>query len=144
MTKLRKKLKVMARKKAHRVSVHKRKVDRLERESEERGLAEEQRRKSQEDRDVWLLTADPLENQGATPNSSNTVMSDRKAANLLGGLIVQKLQKKSKKKLSRKQLKRKEKIVDRGEAIAGALDKKWSLKKIRVKARAQTRNEGLE
>ena len=133
MTKLRRKLKDMAKKRAHKNTVQKRKL--------ERALREQQAKKAAAENGEAPIELDEDDKQ-------QDPVSDQKAANMLGGLVTAKIgannNGKKKKPLSRKQLKRKAKLVEKGTAIAGALEKKWAVKKLRVKQRAQVRNENLD
>jgi hypothetical protein len=134
MTKLRRKIKDMAKKRAHKNTVQKRKLERALKGQEAKKLAAAENAQQGKEEDIVDDEADVPE------------VSERKAANMLGGLVTSKIgggPNGKKKQLTRKQLKRKAKVVERGEAISGALDKKWAIKKLRVKQRAQVRNENV-
>lgn len=139
MSKLRKQIKVMARRRTHREQVQKRKIERAQREKE-RAL-EDRDDAAEIEREVdELLRAEAAGEslQGNEAAHSTKIM--------IGGLLVQKAQagKKPAKKLTRKQARRKEQNVERGKATADSLARKWEDKKKRVKARAQVRNSELQ
>ena len=128
VTKLRRQLKNQQKKRSHRKNVEKRREARLEKE-----LAEKRASKNIEldENDEPIL-----------PRSSKTGDQEvqEQVQKLVGGLNVQN-QKRSAKKLSRKQAKRKEKQIEKGMATTAMISQKWEHKKQRVKARAQIRND---
>ncbi|CUG88963.1 Hypothetical protein, putative [Bodo saltans] len=148
MTKLRSKLQQLAKKRAHRKTVQKRKVDRAAKDILAKKTAEQIRLEEQTNLEMERL-ANPELDAGEDPQPST----------LADGLIIDKklvasivmpgrpsgpaLKKGAKKQLTRKQLKRKEKGIEKGSGIADQMNKKWNVKKMRVKVRAQVRNENL-
>lgn len=125
MTKLRKAIKLASKRRAHRKNVSKRKMDRLE-----KNIAEETRK--------------TLEEEGSLPIGEAVVAEfpiDQHARNEIGDLIVTETGKHSKRQLSRKQMKRKAKNVEKGIANSDLLHKKWVEKKHNVRARAKIRGE---
>lgn len=140
MTKLRRKLQQLAKKRAHKKTVQKRKVVRATKEIAEKKAAEEERLAALVEQDMLRLSDPSAETAGTVPLSSSEKQ-------LIGGLVMNSgpaIKKGSKKQLTRKQTRRKEKGIEKGEAIAEQLDKKWNHKKIRVKIRAQVRNAELQ
>ncbi|KEG15204.1 hypothetical protein DQ04_00151230 [Trypanosoma grayi] len=136
MTKLVRKLKQMAKKRAHRKTVQKRKVERVQRELEEKEKGKQEQLELETDLEVQRLThADAAADENAELN--------KKLVRVVGDLVLEAPKRKSKKQLSRKQVERKEKAQERGLAVAAQLGRKWDLKKRRVKQRAQIRNEDL-
>lgn len=126
MTKLVRKLKQMGKKRAHRKAVQKRKAERAEQDLQN----EQQRKEEQRLEDEVDLE---MEKQGDAL---------KKTVRVIGDLVLD-VQRKKSKRLSRKQAKRKERIIAKGEDISDSLSKKWESKKRRVKARAQIRNLDL-
>lgn len=149
MTKLVRKLKQMAKKRAHRKTVQKRKLERAQRELEKEQEAAANRLEREVDEEVARLNGNGTDNDeegsGSQPKGGKGNMSPamQKMIRVVGGLVLDAPNKKNKKRLSRKQARRQEKLIDRGEAIADQLAKKWDHKKRRVKVRAQIRNEDL-
>eukprot|EP00744_Colponema_vietnamica_P013375 GILI01018742.1.p1 GENE.GILI01018742.1~~GILI01018742.1.p1 ORF type:complete len:137 (-),score=36.36 GILI01018742.1:139-549(-) len=133
MSKLRSKLKVTQKRKSRREGVAKRKLERIQKEQEEKSAASEEQRIEAEVDDIIRRDA-----EGITEEEEKTVK-------MVAGLVVHRpaLAQSKKKQLSRKQLVRQEKHRERGEAIASAQEKKWADKKQRVKHRAQVRNSEL-
>lgn len=149
MTKLRRKLKQMAKKRAHTRTVFKRKVERAAREAEEKKARDEEKLAEEVEREMARLNEAAEQSSsgiGATGLSSNAHKVGKDPSSQTPSETKQvgpAIQKGAKKQLTRKQAKRKEKLTEKGEAITQQLEKKWGLKKIRVKQRAQVRNENL-
>lgn len=76
---------------------------------------------------------------------SNEAMAtaEKRMIHVIGDLVLDAKKETKKKQLSRKQMKRKSKLVERGEAITDTLERKFDQKKRRVKIRAQVRNSNL-
>lgn len=143
MTKLRRKLQQLAKKRAHKKTVEKRKYDRASKELEEKKAKEAAKLEELAERDM-LKMSDP--NWEDVSSDEEAATMDTKTKQLIGGLVMNsgpRLAKGKKKQLTRKQLRRKEKTVEKGQAIADQISKKWGVKKLRVKQRAQVRNENL-
>ncbi|RNF23293.1 uncharacterized protein Tco025E_03002 [Trypanosoma conorhini] len=136
MTKLVRKLKQMAKKRAHRKVVLKRKAERAQKDIEESEKLKQERLERETDLEVHRLT------QGEEEEEETAAMN-KKVVRVVGDLVLEAPQRKAKKQVSRKQVKRKEKLKERGQAVAAQLGKKWDIKKRRVKQRAQVRNEDL-
>ncbi|CCW69469.1 unnamed protein product [Phytomonas sp. Hart1] len=156
MTKLVKKLKQMAKKRSHRKTVQKRKFERSQRQAEDAKRKPNDPFEMEGDLDMDRITqphaalsmdqngsasgAIDFQNpQGPIPTSDSPSLGPK----LLGGIVVEAPVRKRTKQLTRKQIKRKAKMVAHGEAVQHALEKKWSHKKMRVKLRAQIRNQDL-
>ncbi|KAG8348655.1 hypothetical protein ERJ75_000777200 [Trypanosoma vivax] len=137
MTKLVRKLKQLAKRRAHRKSVQKRKAERAQREIEE-----EQRQRQEE---LELETDFEMERlvQGNSSSTTGGIDTGKKASRIVGGLVLETPKRKAKKQLTRRQIKRKEEARERGMAVAAQLGRKWETKKRRVRQRAQIRNEDL-
>lgn len=133
MTKLVRKLKQMAKKKAHRKAVQKKKVERAEKELKESKAKKEQELECLVDEEMAKLA----ENQA--PSSAQVI---HQAVRVVGDLVLDVRPKKSK-QLTRKQAKRRERMIAKGEGVRDLLAKKMAAKKRRVKARAQIRNSDL-
>lgn len=133
MTKLVRKLKQMSKKKAHRKAVQKRKLERAEKE-----LIAARERKEQE------LEEEVDEEMARLEGREKKITSNeiKQAVRVVGDLVLD-VQHKKTKRLTRKQAKRKERMITKGESISDSLSKKWDVKKRRVKARAQIRNSDL-
>ncbi|GET92804.1 hypothetical protein, conserved [Leishmania tarentolae] len=149
MTKLVRKLKQMAKKRAHRKTVQKRKVERAQRELERRSEQQSQKLEDEVDREMARLNGelekDASAGVGASGREMDVSATDgavKRAVRMIGNLVLDAPVKK-KKQLSRKQAKRKEKMLERGVAVSDCLSKKWDRKKRCVKLRAQIRNEDL-
>ena len=145
MTKLRRKLKQMAKKRAHTRTVFKRKVERAAREAEEKKIRDEERLAEEVEKEMTRMSEAAEQSSsgiGATGLSSNAHKAGTAAPEKTPGSGPA-IHKGAKKQLTRKQAKRKEKLTEKGTAITEQLEKKWGLKKIRVKQRAQVRNENL-
>ncbi|CCW62128.1 unnamed protein product [Phytomonas sp. EM1] len=156
MTKLVKKLKQMEKKRSHRKTVQKRKIERVQRQVEN----EKREQDTQFEREVDV-EIDRVNQQHASfhnsqseggngsigaqnPKGSLGVSESRLATKqLIGGIVVEAPARKNKKQLTRKQMKRKSKMMEHGEAVQDALSKKWIHKRMRVKLRAQIRNQDL-
>ncbi|EAN96593.1 hypothetical protein C3747_71g165 [Trypanosoma cruzi] len=132
MTKLVRKLKQMAKKRAHRKTVLKRKVERAQRDIEESERLKKERLELETDLEMHRL------NYG-----EEDAEMKKRLVRLVGNLVLEAPQRKSKKQGSRKQMRRKDKQKERGQAVVAQLEKKWNTKKRRVKQRAQIRNEDL-
>lgn len=170
MTKLVRKLKQMAKKRAHRKSVQKRRVERAHRELQLQDEMKSARLESEVELEMNRIRSGAADGAGnandewqdeptsphagsaghGEPVSSITGASDRdipigqrKAVRVLGDIVLDAPSRKGKKQLSRKQMRRKAKMQQRGVDINDTLDKKWLQKKTRVKVRAQIRNEDL-
>ncbi|ORC92184.1 uncharacterized protein TM35_000043980 [Trypanosoma theileri] len=157
MTKLVRKLKQMAKKRAHRKTVQKRKMEREQKKIEENEKRKEEELERETDLEMQRLAGgEDLTgaNEESTDNTTTTTTTagrattddaelNKKIVRMVGGLVLEAPQKKSKKQMSRKQAKRKEKLQERGLDVAARLDRKWDTKKRRVKIRAQVRNEDL-
>ncbi|RNF12015.1 hypothetical protein TraAM80_00575 [Trypanosoma rangeli] len=137
MTKLVRKLKQMAKKRAHRNTVLKRKAERAQKEIEEGEKLNQERLERETDLEIHRLTT-----QGEESEAEAAI--NKKLVRVVGDLVLETPQRKAKKQASRKQVKRKEKLKERGQAVAAQLGKKWNTKKRRVKQRAQARNENLQ
>lgn len=124
----------MSKKKAHRKAVQKRKLERAERELNESKTKKEQELESLVDEEMEKLKEAELHGSG-----QNT----HQAVRVVGDLVLDVRPKKSK-QLTRKQAKRKEKMIAKGEGVRDLLAKKLDVKKRRVKARAQIRNSDLQ
>lgn len=133
MTKLVRKLKQMSKKKAHRKAVQKRKQERAEKELLAARERKEQELEDEVDEEMARL-------EGRDKRDVNEEV--KQAVRVVGDLVLDVQQKKSK-RLTRKQAKRKERMIIKGESISDSLSKKWDVKKRRVKARAQVRNSDL-
>ncbi|CBZ30837.1 conserved hypothetical protein [Leishmania mexicana MHOM/GT/2001/U1103] len=149
MTKLVRKLKQMAKKRAHRKTVQKRKVERAQRELERRSEQQSQKLEDEVDREMARLNGELEKDTSAGTAASGPGMDEaatnvavKRAVRIIGGLVLDASVTK-KKQLTRKQAKRKEKMVERGLAVSDSLSKKWDHKKRCVKLRAQIRNEDL-
>lgn len=129
MTKLVRKLKQMSKKKAHRKAVQKRKLERAE-----------QNIQSKSDPRLEREVDEEMNRMESGEGAEKEV---QKAVRVIGDLVLDVNRKKSK-RLTRRQAKRKEKIIAKGEDISDSLSKKWEIKKRRVKARAQIRNSDLD
>lgn len=133
MTKLVRKLKQMSKKKAHRKAVQKRKQERAERE-----LRESREQKEEElERQVDEAMAEMEGGAGSVEKKL------QQTVRVVGDLVLD-VQRKKTKQLTRKQAKRKERSIAKGEGVNDVLSKKWDVKKRRVKARAQVRNTDLQ
>ncbi|CAJ1036602.1 putative Alb1 [Leishmania utingensis] len=151
MTKLVRKLKQMTKKRAHRKTVQKRKVERAQRELERRSEQQSQKLEDEVDREMARLNGEIEEEVNArAAASSRDIDNDaarsvmvKRAMRIVGDLILDTPVKKSKKQLTRKQARRREKMVERGLAVSDSLSNKWDRKKRCVKIRAQIRNEDL-
>lgn len=147
MTKLRRKLQQLAKKRAHKKTVQKRKSDRAAKELVAKKEADAKRLEELVERDMLRLSnsGNPTREQDYDEVAANGTNFTNSQRQLVGGLVMNSLAVKSgkKKQLTRKQMRRKEKNVEKGEAIAEQMEKKWISKKIRVKVRAQTRNAEL-
>lgn len=148
MTKLRSKLQQLAKKRAHRKTVQKRKVDRAAKDAVLKKEKEQSRLEEQVALEMERL-ANPELDAGEDPKPSqfdDGLIIDKK---LVASLVMPgrgngpAVKKGAKKQLTRKQAKRKEKLIEKGSGIADAMNKKWNVKKLRVKSRAQVRNENL-
>ncbi|KPA86284.1 hypothetical protein ABB37_00511 [Leptomonas pyrrhocoris] len=146
MTKLVRKLKQMAKKRAHRRTVQKRKVERAQRELERGNEQQSERLEDEVDREMARLNGE-LEGEATRPSKGDieeaTNAAVKRAVRIVGDLVLDAPVKKRKRQLTRKQAKRKEAMISRGEAVNDSLAKKWDHKKRRVKVRAQIRNEDL-
>lgn len=133
MTKLVRKLKQMSKKKAHRNAVQKRKLERAEREHAES--------KENKERELEYLVDEEMAklDEGSVKSTGKTA---QQAVRVVGDLVLDVRTKKAK-QLTRKQAKRKERMIAKGEGIKAALAKKLDVKKHCVKARAQVRNSDL-
>lgn len=134
MTKLIRKLKQMSKKKAHRKAVQKRKLERVEKEHLES--------KENKDRELECLVDEEMAKleEGTSKSTGKTV---QQAVRVVGDLVLDVRSKKTK-QLTRKQAKRKERMITKGEGVKAALAKKLDVKKRCVKARAQVRNSELQ
>ncbi|RNC30067.1 hypothetical protein TcCL_Unassigned07423, partial [Trypanosoma cruzi] len=132
MTKLVRKLKQTAKKRAHRKTVLKRKVERAQRDIEESERLKKERLELETDLEMHRLT-----------HGEEDAEMKKRLVRLVGNLVLEAPQRKSKKQASRKQMRRKDKQKERGQAVVAQLGKKWDTKKRRVKQRAQIRNEDL-
>ncbi|ESL06687.1 hypothetical protein TRSC58_05636 [Trypanosoma rangeli SC58] len=139
MTKLVRKLKQMAKKRAHRKTVLKRKEERAQKDIEEGQKLNQERLELETDLEIHRLTT-----QGEEAEVEAEAAINKKLVRVVGGLVLETPQRKAKKQVSRKQVKRKEKLKERGQAVAAQLGRKWDTKKRRVKQRAQARNENLQ
>ncbi|KAK7201319.1 Alb1 [Novymonas esmeraldas] len=145
MTKLVRKLKEMAKKRAHRKTVQKRKVERVQRELDRRSEQKSQRLEDEVDREMARLNGE-LEDEANSRATTSGAAADetvKRAVRVIGSLVLDAPARKSKKQLTRKQAKRQERLVERGTAVSDTLAKKWDHKKRRIKVRAQTRNADL-
>jgi hypothetical protein len=147
MTKLRRKLQQLAKKRAHRKTVQKRKVDRAAKDVIAKKTEEQTRLDEQTNLEMERL-ANPELDAGEDPQPSkfeDGLIIDKKlvASIVMPGRSGPAVKKGAKKQLTRKQLKRKEKLIEKGSGIADKMNKKWNVKKMRVKVRAQVRNENL-
>lgn len=152
MTKLVRKLKQMAKKRAHRKTVQKKKELRHVRATLEAKELERNKLSTEVEKEITRLAQEDADEGGVAPASAQESESDNESESTnarkgqvrkIGDLVLDLPNRKSKKQLTRKQRKRKEKMVDRGVVISETLDKKWDLKKRRVKVRAQIRNQDL-
>ncbi|KAH9601669.1 Ribosome biogenesis protein Alb1 [Trypanosoma melophagium] len=163
MTKLVRKLKQMAKKRAHRKTVQKRRMEREQKKLEdiEKKKAEQLERETDlemqrlgygrdategnvESTTTTMITTTTTSEEGKTlTKEDNNSEINKKIVRVVGGLVLEAPQRKAKKQISRKQVKRKEKAQERGRDVAARLDKKWDSKKRRVKMRAQIRNLDL-
>ncbi|EPY39838.1 hypothetical protein AGDE_04090 [Angomonas deanei] len=76
-------------------------------------------------------------------NSDDNEKGGRNVIHKKVGDLVLEIPKKKAKRLTRKQQKRKEKMVEKGIAVNALLDKKFDRKKRSIKIRAQIRNSEL-
>ncbi|SCU64339.1 uncharacterized protein TEOVI_000007100 [Trypanosoma equiperdum] len=128
----------MAKKRAHRNTVLKRKAERAQKELEENAKREKERL----ERETTLEMQRVARGDEASATGESTGLSN-KVMRVVGDLMLELPKQRAKKQVSRKQAKRKEAARERGEAIAAQMGKKWEAKKRRVKQRAQIRNEDL-
>jgi hypothetical protein len=121
--------------------VEKRKMVRVQVDAEAKRRQEEDRLE-QEIINEMKRGSEDLSTEASCSGAQTAAVGQSGAARkYIGSLLVQTSTQGKKKQLSRKQLRRKEKIVEKGCAITDALEKKWQKKKSRVKVRAQTRND---
>lgn len=156
MTKLRRKLKQQAKKRAHKRTVQKRKAARMEKSIEESKLKEKEKLDAIVDYEI--KRQDALEQGKPLPSAPKALAASHEELTLPkekpkpivithGGLVhVERPGQygKKKKTFSRKQMKRKEKGVERGVADQESLVQKVKTKLKRVKHRAQIRNADLD
>lgn len=141
-TKLQRKIKQLAKKRARKKNVSRRKIERSAKEAEKKRLLDEDRLDDAVDAEVQRLETGAADDN-AYPEEVSTTAAKKTAAKLIGGIMVSTVARKQSKQVSRKQRLRKEKNIEKGTAVAEMLTKKWNTKKIRVKSRAQVRNEDL-
>eukprot|EP00758_Cryptobia_borreli_P010261 Tbor_TRINITY_DN5555_c4_g1::TRINITY_DN5555_c4_g1_i1::g.13293::m.13293 len=145
MVQLRSKLKTISRRTKHRIKISNRKQQRKEKTDDERradGVNNDINKLSKEFEDElekMYENGQMCDDNGGNPSEENAMKR------YVGGLMVQQpqLSKKKTKNLTRKQQKRKEKGQSKGAAVTEQMKRKWSIKKMRVKIRAQVRNSEL-
>jgi hypothetical protein len=131
MTKLKRKLALGAKRRSHKKNVLRRKEKRAEDAEKLKKETEEKRLEAEVEHETAMMDGD--------------MEAVRRAAEKIDGLVVERPHeaKKSGKKLSRKQLRRKEKMTAKGVAISANLAKKLVEKTRRIQHRAVVRNQDL-